>query len=178
MPATPFDAKGLLLESVFGENPVIMIEHRALYPLKDRVPAGAYRVRFGEAAVRRSGEDITVAAVGAMVPFALRVADLLMQHKVRAEVIDLRTVSPLDTETVCKSVEKTGRLAVLDPAWRSFGISAELIACVAERLGRRLRADPLRISHPDSHTPMSSALEALYYPAEADAVAQLRRLVS
>jgi pyruvate dehydrogenase E1 component beta subunit len=178
MPATAFDAKGLLLESVFGENPVIMIEHRSLYPLKDRVPVRPYRVRFGRAAVRRIGEDITLVAVGVMVPFALRVADLLAEHKVRAEVIDLRTLSPLDTESVCRSVGKTGRLAVLDPAWRSFGVSAEVIACVAERLGRRLRADPLRIAYPDSHTPMSAALETLYYPSEADAVAQLRRLVN
>ncbi len=168
MPATPFDAKGLLLESVFGEDPVIMIEHRSLYAMKNRVPSRPYRVRFGHAAVRRAGEHITLVAVGAMVPFALRVADLLAEHKVRAEVVDLRTVSPLDTESVCKSVEKTGRIAVLDPAWRSFGVSAEIIA---------LRADPIRIGYPDSHTPMSAPLEAIYYPTEADAVAQLRALV-
>jgi pyruvate dehydrogenase E1 component beta subunit len=178
MPATAFDAKGLLLESVFGENPVIMVEHRSLYPLKERVPLRPYRVRFGQAAVRRAGEDVSMVAVGAMVPFALRVADLLAQHKVRAEVIDLRTVSPLDTETVFRSVEKTGRIAVLDPAWLSFGVAAEVIARVAERLGRRLRADPIRIGQPESHTPMSAALEAIYYPAEADTVARLRRLVS
>jgi pyruvate dehydrogenase E1 component beta subunit len=177
MPATAFDAKGLLLESIFGEDPVIMIEHRSLYALKDRVPARPYRVRFGRAAVRRTGDDVTVVAVGAMVPFALRVADLLAEHRVRAEVIDLRTISPLDTDSICRSVEKTGRIAVLDPAWRSFGVSAEVIARVSERLGRKLRADPLRISYPDSHTPMSSALEAVYYPTEASAVAQLRALV-
>ena len=176
MPATPFDAKGLLLESIFGENPVIMVEHRSLYALKDRVPVRPYRVRFGCAAVRRAGEHITLVAVGAMVPFALRVADLLEQHKVQAEVIDLRTISPLDSESVCKSVEKTGRIAVIDPAWRSFGVSGEVIARVAERLGRRLRADPLRIGYPDSHTPMSSALEAMYYPSEVDVAAQLRKL--
>ena len=177
MPATAFDAKGLLLESVFGEDPVIMIEHRSLYPLKDRVPVRPYRVRFGHAAVRRAGEHMTLVAVGVMVPFALRVADLLAEHKVQAEVIDLRTLSPLDTESVCRSVEKTGRIVVLDPAWRSFGMSGEVIACVAERLGRRLRADPIRIGYPDSHTPMSAALEAIYYPNEADAATQLLSLV-
>lgn len=177
MPATAFDAKGLLLESVFGENPVIMIEHRSLYALKDRVPEQPYRVRFGRATVRRAGEDITLVAVGAMVPFALRVAEMLVGHGVHAEVIDLRTISPLDTDSVCISVEKTGRIAVVDPAWRSFGVASEIIARVAERLGRRLRADPLRIGYPDSHTPMSSALEAAYYPNEADVVAQLRALV-
>ena len=177
MPATAFDAKGLLLESVFGEDPVLMIEHRSLFPMKDRVPALPYRVRFGRAAVRRRGDDITLAAIGAMVPFALRVAHQLAVHGLEADVVDLRTVSPLDIGTVCNSVEKTGRFAVLDPTWRSFGVAAEVIAGVAERLGRRLRSDPLRIGHPDSHTPMSSALEAIYYPSETEVVSQLRKLV-
>jgi len=178
MPATAFDAKGLLLESIFGENPVLMIEHRSLFGLKDRVPAMPYRVRFGRAAVRRQGGDVTIVAAGVMVPFALRVALQLAAHGVDAEVIDLRTVSPLDTDTVCTSVKKTGRLCVIDPAWQSFGISAEIVARVAERLGRTLRANPVRICHPDSHTPMSSALEAAYYPEESAVVARLRALVA
>jgi len=176
MPATAIDAKGLLLESIFGEDPTIIIEHRSLYALKDRVPSQPYRVRFGRAAVRRKGEDITLVALGVMVPFALRVADLLAEQKVRAEVLDLRTASPLDIESVIRSVDKTGRIAVCDPAWRSFGVSAEVIACVSERLGRRLRSDPLRIGYPDSHTPMSAALEAAYYPTEAGTVAQVLKL--
>jgi pyruvate dehydrogenase E1 component beta subunit len=178
MPATAFDAKGLLLESIFGEDPVMIIEHRSLFGLKDRVPEVPYRVRFGKAAVRRHGSDISVVAAGVMVPFALRVAAQLTGQGVEAEVIDLRTVSPLDSETVCASVEKTGRLAVLDPTWASFGMAAEVIARVAERHGRHLRADPVRITHPDSHTPMSSALEAAYYPNEDDVVKSLRALVS
>jgi len=178
MPATAFDAKGLLLESIFGEDPVIMIEHRSLFTLKDRVPDIPYRVRFGQAAVRRSGGDITLVGAGVMVPFALRVAAQLAAHGVESDVIDLRSISPLDSESVCKSVEKTGRLAVLDPTWASFGMAAEVIARVAERHGRRLRADPVRITHPDSHTPMSSALEAAYYPNEDDVVKRLRALVS
>jgi pyruvate dehydrogenase E1 component beta subunit len=176
MPATAFDAKGLLLESVFGEDPVLMIEHRSLFTMKDRVPAQPYRVHFGRAAVRRAGKDVTVVAAGAMVPFALRVASQLTAAGVECEVIDPRTVSPLDTDTICASVEKTGRLCVMDPAWQSFGISAEIVARVAERAGSALRADPLRICHPDSHTPMSSALEALYYPEETTAAERLRLL--
>ena len=177
MPATAFDAKGLLLESVFGEDPVLMIEHRSLFGLKDRVPEAAYRVRFGRAAVRRLGEDVSLVAAGVMVPFALRVAAALAEHGVSAEVIDLRTVSPLDADTVVRSVEKTGRLCVFDPAWLSFGMAAEVVARVCERGARHLRADPVRICHPDSHTPMSSALEVLYYPREADAVETIRALV-
>src|SRR6266850_4954489 len=106
MPATAFDAKGLLLEAIFGENPVIMVEHRSLFALKDRVPTVPYRVRFGRAAVRRSGTDITIAAIGFMVPFALRTASRLSTLGVEVEVVDLRTVAPLDSETVCASVEK------------------------------------------------------------------------
>ncbi|HKB63299.1 MAG TPA: transketolase C-terminal domain-containing protein [Burkholderiales bacterium] len=178
MPATAFDAKGLLLESIFGEDPVIMIEHRSLFGLKDRVPEFPYRVRFGQAAVRRAGADLTLVGAGVMVPFALRVAAQLAEHRVEAEVIDLRTISPLDLETVLSSVEKTGRLAVLDPTWGSFGMAAEVISRVAERRRGSLRADPVRIAHPDSHTPMSSALEAVYYPEQSSVVERLRALVS
>jgi acetoin:2,6-dichlorophenolindophenol oxidoreductase subunit beta len=178
MPATAFDAKGMLLESIFGENPVLMVEHRSLFGLKDRVPSTPYRVRFGQAAVRRAGDDVTFVAAGAMVPFALRVAAELSRSKVSCEVVDLRSVSPLDTDTVLSSVEKTLRLVVFDPAWASFGMAAEVVARVAERHGRRLRADPLRVCHPDSHTPMSSALEVMYYPDEQAVVQKVRKLVS
>lgn len=176
MPATAFDAKGLLLESIFGQDPVIIVEHRSLFSLKGGVPEVPYRVRFGRAAVRRTGEDLTVVAAGVMVPFALRVAARLAALGVKAEVIDLRTLSPLDTETVCASVEKTGRLCVMDPAWQSFGVSAEIVASVAERSNRALLAKPVRICHPDSHTPMSSALETRYYPQEEAAVERLHAL--
>jgi pyruvate dehydrogenase E1 component beta subunit len=178
VPATAFDAKGLLLEAIFGENPVIMVEHRSLFALKDRVPQVPYRVRFGRAAVRRGGTDITIAAIGVMVPFALRAASRLSAMGVEAEVVDLRTVAPLDTDTVVASVRKTGRLCVMDPAWQSFGVSAEIVARVSERAGRTLRAAPLRIAHPDSHTPMSSALELAYYPQEDAVVARLRSLAA
>src|SRR2546425_5514074 len=177
MPATAFDAKGLLLEAIFGENPVIIVEHRSLFTLKDRVPTMPYRVRFGRAAVRRVGGSLTIVAMGVMVPFALRVADRLAAIGVDSEVVDLRTVAPLDSETVCASVEKTGRLCVMDPAWQSFGVSAEIVARVAERSGRALRSEPVRICHPDSHTPMSSALEVLYYPEEQAVVDRLRAIV-
>lgn len=177
MPATAFDAKGLLLEAIFGENPVVMVEHRSLFPLKGRVPEAPFRVRFGRAVVRRRGDDLSIVAIGAMVPFALRLARRLAEQGIGAEVIDLRTVAPLDSDSVCASVEKTGRLCVIDPAWQSFGVSAEIIARVAERSGRALRTEPVRICHPDSHTPMSSALESLYYPDEEAAARRLRALV-
>ena len=178
MPATPFDAKGLLLESIFGEDPVVMVEHRSLFDMRNPVPEIPYRVRFGKAVVRQEGRDITLVAVGAMVPFALRVASLLAANGKSAEVVDLRTIWPLDTEAIYASVLKTRRLAVLDPGWTSFGIAAEVLARVAERHGRTLIADPVRVTLPDSHTPMSSALENDYYPNEADVTMKLLAVLS
>ncbi len=166
VPATAFDAKGLLLESIFGEDPAIIIEHRSLFGLSDNVPSRPYRVRYGKAVVRRKGKHVTLVAIGIMVPLALRAAVQLAAQSIDVEVIDLRTVSPLDIDSVCESVAKTGRLVVADPAWCTGSVAAEVIAAVCEREGRNLKANPGRVCLPDSHTPMSSALEEAYYPNE------------
>lgn len=176
MPSTAYDAKGLLLESIFGEDPVLIVEHRSLFSMVDEVPDAPYRVRFGQAAVRRRGEDVTIAAVGMMVPLALRVADRLSKEGISAEVIDLRTVSPLDHATVCESVHKTRRLVAADPGWQSVGVAAEIVATVCEQVGDRLAARPIRVCLPDSHTPMSSSLEKEYYPDENRLLAEVRSL--
>jgi acetoin:2,6-dichlorophenolindophenol oxidoreductase subunit beta len=174
MPATAYDAKGLLLESIFGQNPSIIIEHRSLFSMTDHVPEVPYRVRFGHAAVRRPGTDVTLVAIGAMVPVALRVAQTLERESISVEVVDLRTVAPLDRETFCRSVAKTRRLVVLDPAWRSGSVAAEVIASVVETIGDQLKSKPSRVCLPDSHTPMSSALEAKYYPSDDDVATVVR----
>lgn len=177
MPATAFDAKGLLLESIFGENPTIILEHRSLFSMTDDVPEIPYRVRFGQATIRRVGSDMTLVAIGAMVPMALRVATQLEAESIDVEVIDLRTVSPLDTETILSSVSKTRRLAVADPGWQSTGVAGEVIALVCERLGRELIVNPVRICLPDSHTPMSATLEAQYYPTDEATVEMMAGMV-
>jgi pyruvate dehydrogenase E1 component beta subunit len=177
VPATAFDAKGLLLESIFGEDPAIIIEHRSLFSMTDNVPEVPYRVRFGQAAVRRSGKDLTLVAIGMMVPMALKVAAQLAGQAIDVEVIDMRTVSPLDGDTVLQSVAKTKRLLVADPAWQSVSVAAEVIALVSEKLGRELKANPARICFPDSHTPMSMALENIYYPDEAAMADKILALV-
>jgi len=164
MPATAYDAKGLLLESIFGEDPVIFIEHRSLFSMKDHVPEKPYRVRFGRAAVRRTGKDLTLIAIGGMVPDALKAAYQLADERIEVEVIDLRTISPLDKEAIYTSVEKTGRLIVVDPGWESVGIAAEIIALVSMKLGKSMIANPVRICLPDSHAPTSVTLEKMYYP--------------
>jgi pyruvate dehydrogenase E1 component beta subunit len=178
IPATAYDAKGLLLESIFGESPTVIIEGRGLYSMTDAVPEEPYRIRFGRAAIRRTGSDITIVALGMMVPLALRAAAILEGEGIDAEVIDPRTISPLDRKTICNSVRKTGRLVVADPAWRSFGTSAEIIASVTEAAGDSLLANPVRVTLPDSHTPMSSALEREYYPNEGDIARSIRSMMS
>ena len=176
MPATAYDAKGLLLDSIFSEAPTFFIEGRSLFSMKSHVPEEPYRVHFGHATVRRKGTDVTIVALGLMVPFAGRVAAELAKEGIEAEVIDLRTISPWDKTTVLESVQKTGRLVVADPAWKSFGIAAEVVSVVTEQSFSSLKAPPLRIAHPDSHTPMSQTLEAAYYPTEANTVAQIKSL--
>jgi pyruvate dehydrogenase E1 component beta subunit len=177
VPATAYDAKGLLLESVLGQNPTIILEHRTLFSMTDHVPEAAYRVRFGQAAVRRRGSDVTLAAVGMMVPQALQVAAQLAAESIDTEVLDLRTPSPLDHATLCESVARTRRLVVLDPGWQSAGFAAEVVSAVCETLGGRLAAAPVRICFPDSHTPMSGPLENEYYPSDAAIAEAVRRLV-
>ena len=178
MPSTAYDAKGLLLESIFGEDPTIIIEHRSLFSMSDTVLAAPYRVRFGRAMIRRPGRDVTLVAVGAMVPQALRVAAQLATEAIEIEVIDLRTLSPWDASTVCQSAERTRRLVVADPGWRSGGFAGEVIAIACERLGPRLVAPPARVCLPDSHTPMSSALEERYYPSDAVMSQAVRAVMS
>lgn len=163
MPATAYDVKGLLLESIFGENPTIIIEHRSLYSMLDSVPEEPYRIRFGQAVIRRKGKDVTLVAMGMAVPIALRSAELLAKKSIDVEVVDLRTMSPVDQKTIDKSVLKTKRLVVADLGWRHAGMSAEIIAGVAETHACQLKANPIRVTLPDSHTPMSYVLEEKYY---------------
>jgi acetoin:2,6-dichlorophenolindophenol oxidoreductase subunit beta len=178
VPATAYDAKGLLLESIFSETPAIFVEGRGLYSMTDDVPEEPYRVRFGQAVVRRRGKDATVVAIGSMVPTAMRAAALLEKDGIDVEVVDPRTLTPLDRRTICDSAFKTGRLVVADPAWHSFGASAEIIATVVENLGDKLKAKPVRVTLPDSHTPMSMALEPEFYSDESDVVSAVRQTLA
>jgi pyruvate dehydrogenase E1 component beta subunit len=132
-------------------------------------------VRFGQAVIRRQGKDATLVAIGSMVPVAMRAASLLEKEGIEVEVVDPRTLNPLDRKTICDSVSKTGRLVVADPAWLSFGAAAEIIATVSEELGDRLKSKAARVTLPDSHTPMSMALEKEFYPDENDVAAAVRK---
>jgi pyruvate dehydrogenase E1 component beta subunit len=174
MPATPADAKGLLLTALTTEAPVICLEHRWLYEKTGPVPEEPYYTPLGHAAVVREGTDVTVAALSHMVWEALEAAEALAAQGIRAEVVDLRTVRPLDAGLVCASVRKTGRLVIADTGWRSFGVSAELAARVGEACFGALRAPIRRVALPDVPTPCSSSLEQVYYPGPADIAAAVR----
>ncbi|MCF8033710.1 MAG: hypothetical protein K9K69_11235 [Desulfarculaceae bacterium] len=168
MPATPFDAKGMMMESVFGEDPVIFVAHRSLFSMREHVPEMPYRVRFGEAMLRRPGKDVSIVALGIMVPLAMQAAELLAGEGIEAEVLDLRSASPLDKEAILATAQRTKRLVVADPAWQTAGVAAEVISLVSEHMGADLAANPARLCLPDSHTPMSQTLEEQYYPTEQD----------
>ncbi len=173
MPATAADAKGLLLEAIFGEGPTIMIEHRSLFDMTDHVPEQSYRIRFGHAIIRRPGSDVTIVALGSMVPIAMKAAAVLAKQGISAEVIDPRTISPLDEEAIVASAQKTGHLVVCDPAWRTGSFAAEILAAVHERLS----IQSARVTLPDSHTPMSQVLEAQYYVTAQDIVRCVKALL-
>ena len=176
MPATAYDAKGLLLESIFSDDPSIIIEHRSLFNLKDQVPIKPYRVKYGKAIVRRKGTDISLVAIGCLVIDALKAAEILKKDGISVEVIDPRTLSPLDFKTIMKSVSKTKRLVVADPGWHSFGAASEIISSVIEKKNFRLKSNPLRLTLPDSHTPMSKNLENKYYLDEKKIALAIKNL--
>ena len=177
MPATPYDAKGLLMSCVMDGNPVVYIDERWLYGHKGEVPEEMYTVPIGKGIVRKEGKDVTVVATSYMVFEAMRAAEMLEKEGVYAEVIDLRTLKPLDESLVFSSVKKTGRMVVADSGWKSFGAGAEIAARVVESgVFRCLRAPVARVSLPDMPAPASRTLEKAYYP-DAMAIAETVRNV-
>lgn len=164
MPATPYDAKGLLISSIEDNNPVIFIEHRWLYDVVGHVPKGIYRVPIGKAKVVRNGSDITIAATSYMTLESIRVAEALSKDGTGAEVIDIRTVKPLDDDLIIESVRKTGRLIVVDSGYITGGIGAEVAARVSEKAFSYLKHPIKRIGLPDCPGPTSPSLSQYYYP--------------
>ena len=164
MPTTPHDAKGLLISSIEDNNPVIFMEHRWLHNTIGHVPEGIYRVPIGKANIIRSGEDITIASTSYMTLESIKASEFLAKSGVGVEVIDIRTIKPLDEELILQSVKKTGRLIVADLGWRTGGVGAEILARVAEKAFNDLKCSMKRISLPDAPTPTSRELTKVYYP--------------
>jgi pyruvate dehydrogenase E1 component beta subunit len=162
VPSTPYDAKGLLIEAINNDNPVIFVEHKRLYMEKGPVPEEIYRIPFGQAEVKREGKDITIVATHALVTSALEAADMAEKQGIRVEVVDPRTLVPLDKGTILSSVKKTGRLLVADEDTRTCGVAAEISAIVAEEAMDYLKAPILRNTSPDTPVPFSPPLEQAY----------------
>lgn len=167
-PSTPYDAKGLLNTSIQDENPVVFVEHKKLYITKGDVPEGHYTIPFGKADVKREGKDMTIIATHAMVARSLSVAEEFSKEGIEIEVIDPRTLRPLDKGTILESVKKTGRLIVADEGTVTCGVGAEISASVAEEAIEYLQAPILRIGSPDTPVPFSPPLEKIYIPDEDD----------
>jgi pyruvate dehydrogenase E1 component beta subunit len=164
IPSSPSDAKGLLISAIEDPDPIIFLEPKRLYRLKKQeVPDDIYRVPIGKANIVREGSDITLVAWGAMMPISLEAAEHVHSEGVEAEVIDLRSVLPLDMETIAKSVEKTGRLVIIHEAPRSFGVGSEIAAQVSERSLLYLLAPVQRVTSYDVIPPLYK-LEPFNYP--------------
>lgn len=164
VPSTPHDAKGLLLAAIEDDEPTIYIEHRWLHEDEAEVPTEYFTTALGKAAVVRAGSDVTIAAVGPMVSEALKAAQALEANGVSAEVVDVRTLRPLDTDTILGSLVRTGRLVAVDSDWAPCGVAGEIIARAAEDCFGALKAPPRRIAWPDSAVPSSQAIEPQFYP--------------
>ena len=166
IPSNPADAKGLLKTAIRDNDPVMFYEDNSLTGTRGEVEEGEHLVPFGVADVKQEGSDVTVVALAAMVPRALAVADALDAEGISVEVIDPRTIVPLDIKTILASVEKTGRLVVVDPAHKSCSVASEISAMVAQEGFWTLQAPIQRVASLDCHFPFSPALESLIYPNE------------
>ena len=170
-PSTPYDAKGLLIQAIRDNDPVIFLEHKLLYTREGDVPEESYAIPFGEANVMRDGDDATIVTYGRMVHLAMDAAAKLAKDGIQVDVIDLRTTSPLDEETILESAERTGRVVVVDEATPRCSIATDIAALVARRAFRSLKAPIELVTAPHTPTPFAGVLEDLYIPS-ADAIAQ------
>lgn len=173
-PATPRDAKGLLKAAIEDDDPVIFIEHSLLYGVRGEVPDADFREPLGRALVVREGADVTIVAYSRMLQVALRAAAHLAEEGISAEVIDLRTLRPLDMQTVYESVRKTHRLVVAEEDWRTIGLGAEIAASVSEECFDQLDAPVRRVAMPDVPMPYAKNLELALVPTEEEVVAAVK----
>jgi 2-oxoisovalerate dehydrogenase E1 component len=174
VPATPYDAKGLLARALTCDDPVLFLEHREVLTIKGAVPEEPYEIDFGRAAVVREGTDVTVVALAVMVHHCLKVCETLAGEGISVELIDPRTVAPLDFETIHESVRKTGRLLIVDEAFAPFGVGAEIAARMADTGFDDLDAPIRRLNGLHTPTPYSPPLERAVVPT-TDAIARAIR---
>lgn len=177
VPATPYDAKGLLMTAFDDENPVIFIEHTALYASKGEVPEEPYRVPFGQAELYRPGEDVTLIGYSGSVHQAYRAAQQLANEDLEAEVLNLRTLRPLDVDGILASVRKTHRAVVVEDDWKFGGFAGEIVSIIQEQAFDDLDAPVMRCSGADVPMPYAGALEQAALPQEAQIAAMVREML-
>ncbi len=177
MPSDPYDAKGLLISSIREDNPVIFIEHKRIGGLRAEVPDEPYTIPLGVADIKREGTDVTVVATGWMVKEALDAAEELAQRGISAEIIDPRTLSPLDMDTIVRSVQKTSRAVVVQEAVNFCGLGAEIAASIQERAFDDLDAPVKRVGAPFSPVPFAPVLEQAWLPGKAEILTAVEEIV-
>lgn len=177
MPSTPRDAKGLLTAAIREDNPVIFIEHELLYATKGDVPEGEFVLPLAKSEVKRTGEDVTLVSYSRMMLLALQAAEELAKEGIDVEVVDLRTIRPLDLDPVIASVQKTNRAVVVEEGWRTYGIGAGLASLIYEFAFDYLDAPIERVAGADVPMPYAANLERLALPGKDDIIAAVRRAV-
>ena len=177
-PSSPYDAKGLLIQAIRDNDPVIFCEHKLLYSMQGEVPEELYTIPFGEANYLRDGDDITLVTYGRMVHLAMDAAASLARQGIDCEVLDLRTTSPLDEDSILESVEKTGRLVVIDEANPRCSMATDISALVAQKAFAALKGPIEMVTAPHTPVPFSDALEDLYIPTAAKIEAAVHKVMA
>lgn len=176
-PSTPYDAKGLLKTAIRDDNPVVFCEHKLLYPIKGLIPEEEFTIPFGSADIKREGADVTIVATMFMVHEALKAAETLEKDNLSVEVVDPRTLIPLDKEAIVSSVKKTGHLIVVTEGCKTAGVGAEIAAIVAEEAIDYLDAPIRRVAEPDTPIPFSPTLEKFVIPNEESIIKAVKEIV-
>lgn len=177
MPATPYDAKGLMVSAIKDNNPVIFIDDRWLYNTEEVVPEKLYSVPIGKGIIRKEGKDVTIVATSYMVQEALNAVSSLANENINAEIVDLRTIKPMDTALIFESVKKTGRAIIADGGWKTCGLAAEISAQISENILSYLKSPVVRVTLPDIPAPASSALEKEYYPTCSNIISAVKNIL-
>ena len=177
IPSNAYDAKGLLIQAIRDNDPVMFFEHKSLYDHESDVPDEAYTIPFGEANITRDGDDVTIVAFARMLHIANGVADELAKDGLSVEVIDPRTTSPLDEESILESVEKTGRLVIVDEGGPRCGMAADIAAMVAQQAFGALKGPIMQVTAPHTPVPFSPVLEDLYIPGPEQVVAAVQHVM-
>tara|TARA_A100001388_G_scaffold251200_1_gene212913 strand:+ start:997 stop:2010 length:1014 start_codon:yes stop_codon:yes gene_type:complete len=177
VPSNPYDAKGLLINAIRDEDPVIFLEHKMLYDFSGEVPDEAYTVPFGEAGIIREGKDVTLISLGKMVNVCQEAADELAKENIAASILDLRTISPLDEETILEFTEETGRVVVVDEAYPRCGVAADVSSIIVEKAFSDLKAPIKKVTPPHSPVPYAPNLEQAFLPSSQNVIDAVKEVI-